>query len=92
MITAIILVKAERAKVQDVAQQFLGIEGISEVYSVAGQFDLVAIARVPELQALADLAMSSMSRIGGITKTETLVAFQAFSRFDLERLFAVGQE
>jgi len=89
MVTAIILVTVERGKIQDVAQQFLGVEGITEVYSVTGRYDVVAIARLPEFEGLADL---QISRIGGILRTETLVAFQALSKHDLERIFAIGQE
>jgi DNA-binding Lrp family transcriptional regulator len=90
MVTAVILVQAARDKVRDVAQQFLSLEGITEVYSVAGRWDLVAIARVSEAQDLADLVTGKVSQIGGIVRTETLMAFQAFSRFDLERLFSIG--
>ncbi len=92
MVTAIILVRAERSKVQDVAQQLLDMHGITEVYSVAGAYDLVAIARVAENQCLAELVTGSMGQVGGVTRTETLIAFQSFSKFDLERMFSIGME
>jgi len=90
MVTGIILVQVERTKVPDVAQEFLGLPGVSEVYSVAGRYDLVAIARVARAEDLAEMVTGRMGQIGGIVRSETLVAFQAFSNYDLERLFAIG--
>ena len=66
------------------------MDGISEVYSVSGNFDLVAIVRVKTNEELADLVTKKMLAIEGIIKTETMLAFQAFSRHDLEAMFALG--
>lgn len=90
MVTSIILINAERNKINEIAEQLQELEGISEVYSVSGNFDLVAIIRVRTNEDLADLVTKKMLTISGITKTETMLAFQAFSRHDLDAMFAVG--
>ncbi len=90
MATAIILVQCERDKIPTAAEKFLEVEGVSEVYSVAGQWDLVAIARVPRDQDLAELVTRRSAGIPGIVHTETLIAFQTFSKYDLDRLFSIG--
>ena len=90
MVTSIILINAARNKINEVAEQLQELAGITEVYSVSGTIDLVAIARVRTNDDLANLVTKKMVTITGITKTETLLAFQAFSRHDLEAMFAVG--
>lgn len=90
MVTSIILIHAERTKVNVVAERLIEIEGISEVYSVSGQYDLVAIARVKNNDDVANLVTSKMYNIDGIVKTETMLAFKAYSRHDLEAMFSVG--
>ena len=90
MVTSIILINAARNKINEVAEQLQALAGITEVYSVSGTIDLVAIARVRTNDDLANLVTKKMVTITGITKTETLLAFQAFSRHDLEAMFAVG--
>jgi DNA-binding Lrp family transcriptional regulator len=90
MVTSIILISAERSKINEVAEQLAALEGISEVYSVSGNYDLVAIARVPSNDDLANLVTKKMRGIGSILKSETMLAFKAFSRHDLETMFAVG--
>jgi DNA-binding Lrp family transcriptional regulator len=90
MVTSIILINTERNKINAIAEQLQELEGISEVYSVSGNFDLVAIIRVKTNDDLADLVTQKMLAITGITKTETMLAFQAFSRHDLEAMFALG--
>lgn len=90
MVTSIILINAERNKINEVAEQLQAIAGVSEVYSVSGKYDLVAIIRVKNNDALADLVTRKMLTLGGIVKTETMLAFQAYSRHDLESMFAVG--
>lgn len=92
MVSGIVLLKVKRGLVNEVAQRLAELEGISEVYSVAGRYDLVAVLRVPDNDALAALVTEQMLRIDGITDTETLIAFRAFSRHDLESMFAVGLE
>ncbi len=92
MVSGIVLLKVERGAVNDVAERLAELEGISEVYSVGGRYDLVAILRVRDNDALAALVTEEMLRIDGITDTETLIAFRAFSRHDLESMFAIGLE
>lgn len=92
MVTAICLVNTERDKVNPVAEQLAGRPEVSEVYSVGGSYDLIAIIRVKENEALANLVTEHISKIEGIIDTETLLAFRAYSRHDLEKMFAVGQE
>jgi DNA-binding Lrp family transcriptional regulator len=90
MVTSIILMNVERTKINEVAEQLKALSGISEVYSVSGNYDLVAIARVAGNDALAELVTKGMRDITAIIKTETMLAFKAYSRHDLEAMFAVG--
>lgn len=92
MITAIVLVQAARGAVQDLAQSLLEIPEIAEVYSVAGDWDLVAILRVKEYDAMAEVVPGKLQRLTGVERTQTLMAFQCYSRHDLERLFSIGLE
>lgn len=92
MITAIVLIQAERAGVSDLAQALLEIPEVAEVYSVAGEYDLVAILRVKEYDAMAEVVPGRLQRLEGVLRTQTLMAFQMYSRHDLERLFSVGYE
>jgi DNA-binding Lrp family transcriptional regulator len=90
MVTSIILMNVERGKTNSVAQQLEATPGISEVYSVSGNFDLIVIARVATNDDLALLVTEKMHAIPAICKTETMLAFKAYSRRDLESMFAVG--
>ena len=92
MVSAVVLICCERNMINRVAEQLADIPGISEVFSVAGQYDLVAILRVSSNQALADLVTSKMLQVQGIVDSETLIAFKVFSRHDLESMFEVGFE
>lgn len=92
MVTSIILINAERTKINEVAEQIAGLDGISEVYSVSGNYDLVAIARVASNEELADLVTKKLLGIDFIVKSETMLAFKAFSRHDLETMFQIGME
>ena len=92
MVTAIILINVERLKVKELAESIHKVEGVSEVYSVAGQYDLVVIIRVKKNEDVADLVTGHLLKIEGIQKTETLIAFASYSRYDLEHLFSIGQE
>ena len=92
MVTAIVLVECEKAKIVPTAQALAQLQGISEVYSVAGRTDLVAIVRVADNDLLADIITSQMLLIPGIAKTETLIAFQVFSKHDLDSMFSIGFE
>lgn len=90
MISAIVLIQTERSKVNEVASSLLDIPGITEVYSVAGVHDLVAIVRVADSEALAGVVTERMLKLDGLRKTETLIAFKAYSKHDLERMFSIG--
>jgi DNA-binding Lrp family transcriptional regulator len=90
MVTALVLMKVARQHINDVAQSLADIPGISEVYSIGGHWDLVAIIRVHTNEELADVVTSHMLKLDGILHTETLIAFRAFSRHDLESMFSVG--
>ncbi len=87
MVTAIILIDAEQSQAPDVAQSLIALDGIAEVYSVAGQHDLVAVARVHHHDDLAELVTASVQKIPGIKGTNTLIAFRAYSRRNLEALW-----
>ncbi len=92
VITAIVLLKAETDLINEVAEQIIGIEGVSEVYSIAGRFDLVAIIRVKDNEGLAEVVTSHMLKVKGIINSETLIAFRVFSKYDLEKMFSIGLE
>jgi DNA-binding Lrp family transcriptional regulator len=90
MVTSIILINPETTKINEVAEQVAEMEGVSEVYSVSGNYDLIAIVHVPSNDALSDLVTKKMLSIQAILKSETMLAFKAFSRHDLEAMFGVG--
>lgn len=90
MVNAVVLINTEREKVNSVAQDLAAMEGISEVFSVGGRFDLVAVIRVSTNDQMADLITKEMLLVEGITNSETLIAFRVFSRHDLERMFSIG--
>lgn len=92
MVNAVILLMVEKSKVNEVAGKLVELPGISEVYSVAGHYDLVAIARVRQNEDIAEAVTNQMLKIEGIQRSETLIAFRAFSRYDLEAMFSVGME
>jgi DNA-binding Lrp family transcriptional regulator len=92
MVSAVILLMVEKSKVNEVAGKLVELQGISEVYSVAGHYDLVAIVRVRQNDDIAEAVTNQMLKIDGIQRSETLIAFRAFSRFDLEAMFSVGLE
>lgn len=92
MVTAIVLVNVERGQFDRIAEALVRLKGITEVFSVAGQFDLVAILRTPTNEGIADLVTRQILAIPGITRTQTLMAFKVYSDFDLERMFSIGGE
>lgn len=92
MVSAIVLLNIERDMINQVAGELASIDGISEVFSVAGQYDLVAILRVKTNDALADLVTAKMLQVEGILDSETLIAFKAYSKHDLESMFSLGME
>ena len=90
MVSAIILIKCDKASINQTAETLASMRGISEVYSVSGRVDLVAIVRVPNNDSLAHIVTNQMLSVPGISRTETLIAFRAFSKHDLERMFSIG--
>ena len=92
MVTAITVLNVERGKINEVAEQLVEIDGVSEVYSVGGRYDLIAIIRVRHNEDLADVVTEHIRKIEGIRRTETMLAFRAYSRHDLEEMFSIGME
>jgi len=92
MLTAIAMLNVERHRVNEVAAALAELDGVSEVYSVGGRFDLIAIIRAKTSEELAEIATNHMLKVEGITNTETMIAFRAFSRLDLDSVFAIGAE
>lgn len=90
MVTAFVLLNIARGQVNQVAEQLSALEGISEVHSVAGRYDLVTIIRVANNDALAELVTEKIRKIDGIEDSETLIGFKVVSRYDLERMFSIG--
>jgi DNA-binding Lrp family transcriptional regulator len=90
MVNAIVLLTVDRDRITQVAEAIAGTNGVSEVYSVGGRFDLVAIIRVPNNDRLAELVTGKLLKVDGIRSSETLIAFQVFSRHDLEGMFSIG--
>jgi DNA-binding Lrp family transcriptional regulator len=90
MVVAVVLLNVKRDQINEVAEKLAEMNGISEVYSVSGQYDLVAVLRVKTNEELAALVTTRMLKMSGITQTETLIAFRAYSRHDLEAAFSLG--
>ena len=91
MVTALVLLNLDRNQIKDVSQKLVDMQEVSEVYSVAGRYDLVAIIRVKKNQQIADTITGKFSELEGIISTETLIAFNTFSRHDLELMFSIGE-
>jgi DNA-binding Lrp family transcriptional regulator len=90
MVNAIVLINVQRGEVDETAQRLLEIDGVSEVYSVTGEYDLVALLHVQQYEDLANVVTKHMQRLASITKTHTLMAFQCFSRADLQQAWDIG--
>jgi DNA-binding Lrp family transcriptional regulator len=90
MITAIVFVKADVARIPEVAEQIAAIDGVSEVYSVTGQIDLITLVRVRSHDDVAAVIADRLNKVSGVVSTETHIAFRAYSRHDLESAFALG--
>jgi DNA-binding Lrp family transcriptional regulator len=91
MTHAIVLIQAESSKLGTLGGDLAGIEGVAEAYSVTGEWDFVAILRLREQDQLAQVVTGRLSQLDGVRRTQTMVAFEAYSRHDLEALFSVGQ-
>ena len=91
MVTALVMLNVERKYIQNVSQSLVDMKQVTEVYSVAGRYDLVAIVRVNNNAEIADTITGKFSTLEGSTATETLIAFNTFSRHDLEHMFSIGE-
>jgi len=92
MISALVLINVQRNQVNETAQALLEIEGVAEVYSVTGEYDLVALLRLQHYEDLAEVVTGRMIQLPAITKTNTLMAFQCYSRADLQQAWDIGVE
>src|SRR5436190_22988162 len=90
MITAIVLIQTERGQTATAGEKLAEIADVAEVYSVTGEYDLVAIVRVRHYDQMAEVVPGKLARLDGIRRTTTLMAFQCFSRRDLERMWGIG--
>lgn len=90
MVTAIVLINAQTNRIPDLAVQIAEMAGVQEVFSVAGRYDLIAVVRVSENEQLADVISDRMRHLAGIVATETLIAFRAYSKKELEAGFELG--
>lgn len=90
MITAIVFVKADVERIPEVAEQIAALEGVSEVYSVTGQIDLIAMVRVRTHEDIASVVADQLNKVAGVQETETHIAFRTYSRHDLDSAFSLG--
>ena len=90
MVTAIVLIKADVTRIPETAEAIAQIEQVSEVYSVTGEFDLVAMVRVRGHDELGDVIPGHLNKVAGVTHTETHIAFRTYSRHDLDAAFSLG--
>lgn len=91
MTHAVVLIEAERGALSSLGGELADIEGVAEAYSVTGEWDFVAIVRVPDHEQLADVVTGAIGGLDGVVRTQTMVAFAAFSRHDLESMFSIGE-
>ncbi len=90
MITAIVLIDCATDSIPEVAEALANLPGVSEVYSVAGDVDLIAIVRVREFDEVAEVIAAGISKTPGVINTDTHIAFRAYSQHDLEEAFSIG--
>ena len=92
MITTIVLIRCDPKTIPQSAVKLAGIDGVTEVYSVSGEWDLVAIVKVAEYERIAQVVTEEFARVPGIERTQTLTAFRAYSKQDLEQAWDIGLE
>jgi DNA-binding Lrp family transcriptional regulator len=90
MITAIVMIDAATDSIPEVAEAVAALDGVSEVYSVAGDVDLIAIVRVREFDQIAEVVAGRINKVRGVLETDTHIAFRSYSRHDLESVFSIG--
>ena len=91
MVTAFTMLNVSRDQINTTAQQLLEIEGVTEVYSVAGEWDLVAVVRVRDNEQLADVVTARMLKLESITRSQTLISFRVYSNYQLDAMFELGE-
>jgi DNA-binding Lrp family transcriptional regulator len=92
MVTAIVFINADVARIPEVAEEIAALDGVSEVYSVTGQIDLIAIVRVRAQEQVAEVVADRLNKVIGVQSTETHIAFRSYSKHDLESAFALGTD
>ncbi|GAC1654667.1 MAG: Lrp/AsnC ligand binding domain-containing protein [Gemmatimonadaceae bacterium] len=92
MFTTIVLIRVEPRRIPEAAKAIAGIDGVTELYSVSGDWDLVAIVRVPDYEGIARVVTESFPTVPGLQRTQTLTAFRAYSKKDLEQAWDIGAE
>lgn len=90
MTTAIVFVKADVARIPEVADQIASLDGVTEVYSVTGAIDLIVMVRVRSTDEVAEVIADRLNKVPGVLETETHIAFRAYSRHDLDAAFSLG--
>lgn len=90
MLTAIVMIKTDVDRIAEVAEAIAGLEGVSEVYSVTGAIDLIALVRVREHQELAEVIPGRINKVSGVLSSDTHIAFHTYSQHDLEAAFSLG--
>lgn len=90
MVTAIVMITTDKSRIPETAQSIAALDGVSSVYSVTGAWDLVAMVKLKRYEDLADVIADQLSKVEGITDTETMLAFRAYSSEDLEEGWALG--
>lgn len=90
MITAVVFITADVARIPEVAEEIAGLAGVSEVYSVTGEIDLIAMVRVRDHEDIATVVADQINKVPGVTGTQTHIAFRTYSRHDLESAFSLG--
>lgn len=90
MVTAIVFVTADVARIPEIAEEIAALGGVTEVYSVTGTIDLIALVRVSAHDQVADVVADKINKVAGVLKTETHIAFRAYSSHDLEAAFSLG--
>ena len=91
MTHAVVLIECERDALSTLGGELADIEGVAEAYSVTGEWDFVAVIRVPRHELLADVVTEKLLGLPGVARTQTMVAFEVFSKHDLESLFSIGE-
>jgi DNA-binding Lrp family transcriptional regulator len=90
MTTAVVLIEADRDSMSTLGGALADLDGVAEAYSVTGEWDFVAIVRVPRHELLADIVTGHLVKLPGVARTQTMVAFEVFSKHDLDAMFSIG--